>query len=330
MFRTIRADRRHALVPRLLFAAVASVALGAGSFAFADPDGGTIVSGSFTQGGAAASANVGTGSGYDVATNSMNDFPLNTGDFGGVTYPINFANGDYYSSVYGGNAGTMIAFGNGGGVTLQMAQPITPNAGEKDLGIFTTQTVNLYSPVGALFEADMQANILVSQDGVHFYTLSGTPVSETYTNAATASHLNAPSMAYVYGDNNDAYNDGYNGIVDPVTLPLANYTTPMPDDSLFNDPASTDDERSAALLSSDPAVYDEMWGTSAGGNWFDISGSGLSQVDYVRLNGIDDSGDGVILDSVFANANAVPEPAGLGILAFSLLLVKRRRGPAAA
>jgi hypothetical protein len=103
----------------------------------------------------------------------------------------------------------------------------------------------------------------------------------------------------------------------------------MPDDSLFNG-NGTNAQRAALATDNSPADYSEIFGASGGGNWFDVSGSGLSQIDYVRLNGDanDPASGGVRLDAVFANAAAVsvPEPVGAGLFALgaALLWIKRR------
>jgi hypothetical protein len=70
------------------------------------------------------------------------------------------------------------------------------------------------------------------------------------------------------------------------------------------------------------ATYDAIFGRSGGGNWFDISDSGLSEVQYIRLNGVNCGGTsgGIRLDAVFSTANAViPEPATLVLLGLSVL-----------
>ncbi|MGA2233583.1 MAG: hypothetical protein ABSH22_21970, partial [Tepidisphaeraceae bacterium] len=69
------------------------------------------------------------------------------------------------------------------------------------------------------------------------------------------------------------------------------------------------------------------FGTSGGGNWFDVAGSGLGSIDYVMLNGDanDLPADGVRLEDVFVNENAVPEPASCAILGiFAIGLLRRR------
>ncbi|HSZ56078.1 MAG TPA: PEP-CTERM sorting domain-containing protein, partial [Tepidisphaeraceae bacterium] len=112
-------------------------------------------------------------------------------------------------------------------------------------------------------------------------------------------------------------------------LSIADFTTPMPDDNLFNG-TGTNAERLALTTDGSPSDYAAIFGDSGGGNWFDVSGSGLSQIGYVRLNGEanDPADGGVRLDAVFANADAVPEPASFALLAVgATVLATRRRVP---
>jgi hypothetical protein len=105
----------------------------------------------------------------------------------------------------------------------------------------------------------------------------------------------------------------------------------MADDSLFNNPASTNAQRLAIDTDTNAADYTAVFGASGGGNWFDVSGSGLSSIGYVMLNGDanDPSDGGVQLTNVFVNSNAVPEPATMGLLAASGLFLLARRKRAA-
>jgi hypothetical protein len=100
--------------------------------AHAQVDSAAIVPGTLVQGTVKASL---TGGSYANQNANLGDWPLNTGGTASDTYAISYENPDCNGNAFGGNANTMIAFGNGGGVTLQFATPITPHAGEKDLGI---------------------------------------------------------------------------------------------------------------------------------------------------------------------------------------------------
>jgi hypothetical protein len=315
----------RSVISRGISAAVLAAMSGIGSVSSVAraADSVTIVPGTLTQGTVKASL---TGGQYAAESDNLGDWPLNTGGSASSTFAISFENPDFNGNSFGGVANTLIAFGNGGGVTLKFATPITPKAGEKDLGIFTAQAITGGS--GTLFNGDMDAAILVSSDGQNWFTLNGASVSSPTTYTATTYSINAPTMAYNYGTGALAWKYGAGtSTANLAALTIANFMTPMPDDSLFNNPASTNAQRLALTTDTSTADYTEMFGTSGGGNWFDISGSGLSQVDYVRLNGDanDPSSGGVRLDAVFANANAVPEPASLSLLVAGAALLSRRR-----
>jgi hypothetical protein len=101
----------------------------------------------------------------------------------------------------------------------------------------------------------------------------------------------------------------------------------MPDDGLFNG-AGTDAQRAALRTDTSPSNYDALFGTSGGGNWFDLAGSGLAEISYLRLNGVNvPASGGVRLDAVFANAASVPEPTGFMVVGTvaAVLLLRRRR-----
>lgn len=285
-------------------------------------DSASVVPGTLTQG--TVKSSLGAGKSYAIETNDLGDWPLTTGAFGGTVFPVTVSNPDYNSAAA---PNTMIAFGSGGGVTLQFATPIKPVAGEKDLGIFTGQGVALGS--GGWFNGNMQAAILVSADDVNWYTLNGTAVASPTTYTGVTYPLNAPTMAYDFGTLAQAWNDGSPGTTQTVlnSLSTANFTHPMVNDDLFNG-SGTDVQRLAISADEATADYAAIFGDSGGGNWFDISGSGLASVSYVRLNGdasVPSSG-GIRLDAVFANANAVPEPGSLAVAgAAGIFELSRRR-----
>jgi hypothetical protein len=303
-------------------AAIVSVCVGFFGRANAAVDSASIVAGSLTQGTVKASL---TGGSYANESANLGDWPLSTGGSAANTFAISFENADFNGNSFGGNANTMIAFGNGGGVTLKFATPITPHAGEKDLGIFTAQSIAGGS--GSLFNGNMDAAILVSGDGNSWFTLTGAAVSSPMTYTGTTYGLNAPTMAYNYKTGATAWNYGAGtSAANLSALAIADFTTPMPDDSLFNG-TGTNAQRLALTTDSSTSDYNAIFGTSGGGNWLDVSGSGLSSIDYVRLNGDanDPSTGGVRLDAVFANGNAVPEPATSTIVAIAGLIAMRRR-----
>ena len=324
----------HSISSRFMFLS-AFAALGAGLpiGAYAQVvDSVTIVPGSLTQG--SVKASLGSGTSYASEGVNLSDWPLNTGGSSSSTYAISLENPDFNGNSFGGNANTIVAFGYGGGVTLKFNTPITPQTGEKDLGIFTAQAVTGGSGSYAL-NGNMEASILVSSDGISWYTLTGTLISNYTTYTGTLYNLNAPTMAYNFGTGAIAWKYGAGtSAANLAALTVANYTTPMPDDSIFNSSTSTNAQRLAFTTDTSASDYAAIFGNSGGGNWFDISGSGLGEINFVRLNGGPDvpSSGGIRLDAVFANSNAVlvgaavPEPASMGLLACGgMLLLKRRR-----
>jgi hypothetical protein len=257
----------------------------------------------------------------NTATN-LGAWPLNTGG----NYAISYENPQYQQN-------DLVAFGQGGSVEMQLNQPFTPVAGEKDLGIFTAQSIT----AGAYaLQGNMEGAILVSSDGQNWFNLAGQKITNPSTYTGLTYSLNAPTMAYNYVTEATAWNAGAAQLTATQlsALSIANFTTPMPDDTLFNNSASTAAERSSLQTDSTPADYSEVFGTSGGGNWFDVSGSGLSSIDYVLLNGDANEANningpasgGVRLTNVFINAAAVPEPTTVGMLVFSgVRLLSRRR-----
>ena len=254
----------------------------------------------------------------DTSASKVQDFPRDTG--GGTN---KFARGLSNNSFA---ASTILPIGQGGGVTLKFQQPVNALADSREIGIFNG---NFLTSAGGFFYGDMRGAILVSADNVTWRTLSGTAVADPLTYTASISAMNAPTMSYVWGTGTTAwaYPTGSGqpqSVLD--TFGLANYEAPMPDDTLYNNAASTNGQRAALSGSSTPADYSAVFGTTAGGNWFDISATGLSQIQYLRINVASDATAALRLDSVFANANAVPEPAVLGLLGgVAMLLVRRGR-----
>jgi prepilin-type processing-associated H-X9-DG protein/prepilin-type N-terminal cleavage/methylation domain-containing protein len=285
----------------------------------------SIVPGTLTQG--SVQASLGAGTQYVVETNNLGDFPLNTGGFGGKLFPVAITNPDFNGNSFGGTPNTIVAFGNGGGLTLKFSSAIHDAAGQKDFGIFTAQGVTVSS--GSTFNGNMQAAILVSSDNVSWRTLTGEIVTSPTTYVSTSYQLNAPTMAYQFGTVKNAVTLASNGATAATlnALPTVDYTVPMPDDSLFNSTA-TDAQRKLFLASTSTVDYAAVFGTSAGGNWFDLSQTGLESIQYLRLNGVNvgnASFNGIRLDGVFAAPQAVPEPGGLALLAMRGACLRRRR-----
>jgi hypothetical protein len=261
-------------------------------------------------------AGLGTTAYTTAADAKLQDFPRDTG---GTTtkFARGLSNNSYASS-------TILPIGQGGGLTVKFQQPINALAGAKEIGLFTG---NFLASSGGFFYGDMEASILVSSDNVTWRTLGGSVVADPATYTAAPQNLNAPTVSYNWGTGTAAWTYPMNGATQATldAFGLSDYETPMPNDTIYNDVASTNGQRAALNGSSMPADYSAIFGTSAGGNWFDISGSGLASIQYLRLNVAGDAPASVRLDSVFANAAAVPEPGTLVLLGGGLLLALRRR-----
>jgi hypothetical protein len=297
-------------------------------FASARPSHGAAVSasavpGTLSQGVVRASL---AGGSYAAEGNQLGDWPLTTGSFGGTAFGVSLSNPDFNGNSFGGTPNTMIAFGNGGGVTVRFSAPVRDAPGQKDFGVFTAQAL---VASGALFNGNMEAAVLISADNVTWRTLAGEVVESPSTYTATGHRLNAPTVAYDYGTSATAWGYGSPGTspANLAGLQVADFASPMPDDGLVNG-AGTDAQRAALRTDTSPSNYDALFGTSGGGNWFDLAGSGLAEISYLRLNGVNvPASGGVRLDAVFANAASVPEPTGFMVVGTvaAVLLLRRRR-----
>lgn len=283
----------------------------------------SIVSGTLVQGNVKSTM---SGNVYAQETNLLNDWPLNTGSWMGNTTPVSTTNPDFNGSSWGGTPNTMVAFGNGGSLTLKLDYAISAVPGKKELGLFTAQAINASN--GSLFNGNMEASILLSLDGASWVTLDGRSVAGNYT--GTTSKLNTPTVAYDFDTFATAWSYGSPGTTQANldVLTVADYTIPMIDDNLFNGTGSNADRLS--MQSNNSAEdYDHAFGTSGGGNWFDISNCGLSSVNYVQLNAANCSVDmGIRLDAVFtSSASVIPEPGTLVLMlgSFVGLGVVRKR-----
>ncbi len=296
----------------------------------------SIVSGSLVQGDVAAAMEKGNAAyqgGYGEETSNLSDWNFDTGEFPwspGTYGAISTTNSNLnaYSDgwgSYGTATDTVIGFGNGGSVTLQLDNVIYGVDGEKEFGLFTAQMLDAYGSAGSFWNGNMEAAILVSQNGSDWVTLDGTNVAQDYT--ASSHYLNTPTVGYNYETLATAWAYGTGATMAQLNaLSVADYTTPMIDDDLFNG-SGDNDARAAMALDSTTAGYDSVFGTSGGGNWFDISFCGLGSVEYIQLNGINCTpGKGIRLDAVFTtDAAVVPEPATMFLLGLGSLLVRTRR-----
>jgi hypothetical protein len=165
----------------------------------------------------------------------------------------------------------------------------------KELGIFTAQMVNFSS--GKYINGDMGASIYVSENGEDWVALN---------NGAIVS-LNTPSLGYQFPNNILPTNSRY------TSGPLSDLE-PTDQFKPFDPSGITSWTDTSSVL----AAY----GDSAGGNWFDLSETGLSRIQYVKLTNIYGAGKGLRLDG-FA---AIPEPVTMALLSMGLLgLIEKRR-----
>ena len=168
-----------------------------------------------------------------------------------------------------------------------------------ELGIYTAQMHNLTT--GSLMNSDMGATISVSENGTDWVALNyGNPTS-----------LNTPSLGYQFPNNEWPASSQWPGGLDGLN-----------ETDLYKpfDPSGiTDWTDTTAVL--------EAYGDSAGGNWFDLSETGLDYIQYVKLEDIYGTGGftkGLRLDG-FA-ISAVPVPAAVWLLGSGLIgLVGIRR-----
>ena len=187
---------------------------------------------------------------------------------------------------------TIIASGS---LTVKLSDYAHVTEGVKELGIYTAQMHNLTT--GSRMNGDMGASIYVSENGTDWVAL----------NNGEAMALNTPSLGYQFPNNilpNYSQYDGSLSELEETDL----YKS-------FDSSGITDWTDTSAVL----AAY----GDSAGGNWFDLSGTGLDRIQYVKLDNIygTDRYNSLRLDGFVA----VPEPATMLILGLGGLLMRKKR-----
>ena len=180
-----------------------------------------------------------------------------------------------------------------GTLTVKLSDYVYAADGVNELGIYTAQMFNLQT--GNLMNSDMGATISVSENGQDWVALNnGDPTA-----------LNTPSLGYQFPDNqwpNLSHYDGSLTDLEPTDL----YKP-------FDPSGIVDWTDTTAVL--------EAYGDSAGGNWFDISETGLNRIQYVRLSDIYGNGgytSGLRLDG-FAGVSAVPLPSSALLLVTGLV-----------
>ncbi len=182
-----------------------------------------------------------------------------------------------------------------GTITVKLSDYAYITDGVDELGIYTAQMHNLST--GAYINSYMGASIFVSENGVDWVALNnGNPTA-----------LNTPSLGYQFPNNTLPSSSRWSGSL-----------SELEETDLYKsfDPSGiTDWTDTSAVL----AAY----GDSAGGNWFDLSGTGLNRIRYVKLTDIYGTGgytQGLRLDGFVA----VPEPATMTLLALGGLALLRK------
>jgi len=206
-------------------------------------------------------------------------------------------------------AGQIVQFGEGGSITLQLANFAVTTLGTPEIGIFTNAGISDTSWPEGIAGADLalpgatfgidSAVVEVSADGINWTSLGLTlfdQPSSAFTNATSAYQS------------------------DPAGLIAADFG--LPHDNALADYAGKDWDTINRLL-----------GNSAGGTWIDLDATGLTRVGWVRLSLADDGDPDTLLDfeldavSVAANAvggSVIPEPS-VSVLLFTLLGLLTRR-----
>jgi hypothetical protein len=197
----------------------------------------------------------------------------------------------------------IVIVGAGGELTLRLSAPVAPLPGATpEMGVFVNNGLIDVSPGGtgtagvpaSTFSPAPAARISVSADGVQFVPLTPGPLDLiTFDN---------PTNFYT-----DTHIDNYSA---PLGTTPADFSKPF----------------TGSLSSFDGLTYEQMLtllNGSGGGNWLDLSGTGLSSVQFVRFEVPEGASARLVLDAV----TAVPEPgAALFLLApLTVRLLRRAR-----
>ena len=177
-----------------------------------------------------------------------------------------------------------------GTLTVQMSDYIDVTDDSMELGIYTAQMHNLSN--GSLMNGSMHATISVSENGEDWVAL----------NDGELTSLNTPSLGYQFPDNEwPSYSQWSGSLSD---LEETDLYKPF-------DPSGISDW-------TDTTAVLEAYGDSAGGNWFDLSETGLDSILYVKLEDMGGGSRGLRLDG-FVGVSAVPIPGAIWLLGTGLL-----------
>jgi len=191
----------------------------------------------------------------------------------------------------------IVIVGSGGSITLRLSAPVAAGGAGPDIGVFSNNGLIDVSPGGtgtagspaATFSPPSAARVSVSSDGQTFVPLSAAP--SVFAN---------PTNFYT-----DVSIDNYSA---PIGNAVADFSKPFM--GTLSDFGGLTYQQMVQLL-----------GGSGGGTWLDVTGTGLSSVEYVRFDVPAGAGERLVLDAV----TTVPEPAaGLVLLMTSSFLIRRR------
>lgn len=199
----------------------------------------------------------------------------------------------------------VVIVGAGGELTLRLSAPVPTSAPGPEIGVFANNGLVDVSPGGtgtasspaSTFSPAPAARVSVSADGAQFVPLNG---------GALVSFAN-PTNVYT-----DTSIENYSA---PLGAAVADFSQPF----------------AGTLTDFSGLTYDQMLTLldgSAGGTWLDVSGTGLSTVQYVRF----EVPAGETLRMVVDAVTAVPEPGaagGLVVLGAAMLRRRARRGTSA-
>jgi hypothetical protein len=193
----------------------------------------------------------------------------------------------------------LTSVGNGGQLTLRLENYVYVQAGAYEIGVWSNVGLNdadypngtNTTPVSTLSPAS-SAVVSVSADGTNWVALNnGSPIT-----------FSLPGNYYT--------NAGPYDTTAPANPQYANFGQPF----------------TGSLSDFDGEDYSQLLATlagSAGGTWLDLESTGLSEVGYIRFNGVA-SGDYLYLDGVGINSalagGSAPEPGAVGLLALGAVL----------
>lgn len=207
----------------------------------------------------------------------------------------------------------VVSIGEGGSITLALANFLLPQAGGAELGVFTNvglietdfphgQAGSPLSATEGTFGAD-RAILEVSANGTDWFSLS-------------EQWFDVPTI-------------GYSDVIDPFATDAGQ----APSD--FSQPFAGALADLAELKYHDPAANDilDVFNGSGGGTWVDLSQTGIAQIGWLRFSVPDDGNDATHnkfdLDAVSIASSAigpaVPEPATWVLASVGALMILARK-----